>query len=56
MLHITTVLLNSGERYEERELPIRLQSCIRREGDYDGDGDEDGDGHEHGDDDDIGGR
>ena len=39
MSHIITVLLNSGECYEEQEFPIRLQSCIRREGGYDRDGD-----------------
>ena len=37
MLYISTVLINSGEWYKEREFPIRLQSCIRRGGDYDGD-------------------
>ena len=41
MWHITTVLVNSEERYEEREFLIGLQSCILREGDYDGDGDGD---------------
>ena len=49
MSDIPTVLLNSGEWYEEREFPIRLQSCIQRERGYDGDGDGDGDGDEDGD-------
>ena len=45
MLHIFTVLINSGERYKERDFLICLQSYIRRGEDYDGDGDGDPDPH-----------